>query len=228
MKRWNAIRIICSSACFVGAVPSPSDIPQSPFRLDLVAHSTRTRFQFTFDLSVSATADLSDAYVKISPPPCVTVPSERPYWRGALEQSKGRHLLTTLKFPGDGEYTVWASAFAIDPKGSIWLGKRQSLSLRLRGDRLTRLSDASPDSAPRCVLPVKGGGLVIARLDQPQVLDLSLKGEGHATFAGRRNEAIRIEVSSSEFDPVTFLRDPEGRVIAYNDDASDWNSSTLR
>jgi hypothetical protein len=44
MKRWSAIGIICSSACFVGAIPAPSDIPQSPFRLDLAVHSTRTRW----------------------------------------------------------------------------------------------------------------------------------------------------------------------------------------
>ena len=71
---------------------------------------------FGFDLSFLATADLPDVYAKISAPPCVAVPSERAYWRGALEKSQGRHLLTTLKFPGDGDYTVWASLFAIDAK----------------------------------------------------------------------------------------------------------------
>ena len=81
-------------------------MPQSPFRLDLAVHSTRTRLLFGFDLSFLATADLPDVYAKISAPPCVAVPSERAYWRGALEKSQGRHLLTTLKFPGDGDSLV--------------------------------------------------------------------------------------------------------------------------
>ncbi|WP_346289754.1 PPC domain-containing protein [Sphaerothrix gracilis] len=51
--------------------------------------------------------------------------------------------------------------------------------------------------------------------------------EDEYTFAGEAGQAVTIELSSSEFDPVLSLLSPEGEEIAVNDDYGGTLNSTI-
>ncbi|WP_293148956.1 MULTISPECIES: trypsin-like peptidase domain-containing protein [unclassified Microcoleus] len=106
----------------------------------------------------------------------------------------------TVRLPADGTYTLLANSNEARQLGAY--------TLELK---------ASAPSAPSRAILQEEGALVAGGPVLPS--DNSLYRE--YTFEGRSGQSVSISLESTDFDPYVAIFDPNGKLVAENDDASD-------
>ncbi len=112
----------------------------------------------------------------------------------------------TVRLPADGTYTLVANSYEAKQLGAYTLELKASAST----------SASVPTSPSRAILQ-EAGALVAGGPVLPS--DKSLYRE--YTFEGRSGQSVAISLESTDFDAYVAIFDPNGRLVAENDDASD-------
>ena len=106
----------------------------------------------------------------------------------------------TVRLPADGTYTLLANSYEAKQSGAYTL----------------ELKASAPTSPSRAILQEEGalvaGGPVLPS-------DKSLYRDYN--FEGRSGQSVTISLESTDFDAYVAIFDPNGKLVAENDDASD-------